>query len=218
MRLLSTFRETFVRAALCTRATLVSFPYHVRHFCGAHTPIFYSRTPRLPPSIHPNPLLTYPFFLPYRVSTIARAPALGYLLFAGTFVRRFDHHHYSSGTRAYRETRRNDRAMTPHFYTRVYILLIRARVSCRQKLENRRAPVGEKSPRVSLPRVVIVENSPPSIKVLRGSTLFSAKKKNGKTCGLGLKRTFPVSFHPILSPMDARARVRETRHAPDERP
>lgn len=178
MRLLSTFRETFVRAALCTRATLVSFPYHVRHFCGAHTPIFYSRTPRLPPSIHPNPLLTYPFFLPYRVSTIARAPALGYLLFAGTFVRRFDHHHYSSGTRAYRETRRKrPRDDTALLHARVHFVDKSTRVVSAETLKIVALRLARKSPRVSLPRVVIVENSPPSRCYADLPFFFREKKK-----------------------------------------
>lgn len=93
MRLLSAL-ETFVRnrCAACTRATLVSFPYHVRHFCGAHTPIFYLHPsrPALPPSVYLPPhlsLFVFSFIFPfvYRISTIARATAC-YLLFAGTFV------------------------------------------------------------------------------------------------------------------------------------
>lgn len=44
MRLLSTLERPSCELR-CTRATLVSFPYHVRHFCGAHTPIFYSLAP-----------------------------------------------------------------------------------------------------------------------------------------------------------------------------
>lgn len=143
----------------CTRATLVSFPYHVRHFCGAHTPIFYSCTPT--PQIHqPSPNISFVsfFFPPYRVSTIARTPAFGYLLFAGTFVRRSDYHHYSSRTHL-RDTAKRPRDDTA-------FLRARARVHC---VDESTRVVSDRNVKIIAlqfarnrleypPRVVIVEN------------------------------------------------------------
>lgn len=61
----------------CTRATLVSFPYHVRHFCRAHTPIFYLHIYPLRASFTQTHHFATSRFLHfsfiYRISTIARA-------------------------------------------------------------------------------------------------------------------------------------------------
>lgn len=159
MRLLSTFRETFVRAALCTRATLVSFPYHVRHFCGAHTPIFYSRTPRLSPSIHTNPLLTYPFFSPLSRLDDRASSRLGLSFVCRNFRAPFRSSLFFGYPCVSRDTAKRPRDDTAFLRARVH------KSTCMSS-ENSRAPVGEKSPRVSLRRA----SSSSRILLLQGAT------------------------------------------------
>lgn len=111
------------RRWLAFHITFATFAARTRLFSTlAHVPLKYT-----------NPLLTYPsflFFPPYRVSTIARTPAFRYLLFAGTFVRRSDHHHYSSRTHL-RDTAKRPRDDTAFLRARAYIVSMKAHVSCR---------------------------------------------------------------------------------------
>lgn len=135
----------------CTRATLVSFPYHVRHFCRAHTPIFYLHIYPLRASFTQTHHFATSRFLHfsfiYRISTIARAttslpprllsfvcgenlravPIIAPLFFA-----------YLSG-----DTARNDRAMTTRFSSsraraRIHCIGKKSRrtLACREKLSS----------------------------------------------------------------------------------
>lgn len=157
MRLLSTLGDLRASCAVLARRwlafhiTFATFAARTRLFSTlAHLPLKYT-----------NPLLTYPsflFFFPYRVSTIAQTPAFGYLLFAGTFVRRSDYHHYSSRTHL-RDTAKRPRDDTA-------FLRARARVHC---VDESTRVVSDRNVKIIAlqftrnrleypPRVVIVEN------------------------------------------------------------
>lgn len=210
MRLLSTFRETFVRAALCTRATLVSFPYHVRHFCGAHTPIFYSRTPRLPPLNTPRPSPYISFFSPLSRLDDRASSRLGLSFVCRNFRAPFRSSSLFFGyPRVPRDTAKRSRDDTALLHARVHFVDKSTRVVCRQKLENRRAPIGKKSPRsVSPARRHRREFSSFDQGVTRIYPFFPRKKKPVSLAVSDSNVHFPSPFIRFFPPMDARARTR----------
>lgn len=183
MRLLSVL-ETFVRTAAAAALALVSFPYHVRHFCGAHTPTFYLH-PSDQPS-YPSASPRFPLFFPSYIAS-RRSRELPLVIFCLREPScRSDHRHYSSRTHLRRKAERahDDAAFLP-VHTRI------VPIKARRVVSHPRGTL-EKPPRSSswgttsstfITRHRRREPTPSShlslqIKVLRGSIFFKGNRQD----------------------------------------